>query len=65
MIGYQAQVIPAMLAGFLLAYLEIFFRKVIPQAQLPIVQPIGPKMTCAANTVGTKANNGTKIIEIA
>jgi PTS system trehalose-specific IIC component len=29
MIGYQAQVIPAMLAGFLLAYLEIFFRKVI------------------------------------
>lgn len=32
MIGYQAQVIPAMLAGFMLAYLEIFFRKIIPQA---------------------------------
>ena len=27
MIGYQAQVIPAMLAGFLLAYLEIFLEK--------------------------------------
>ena len=26
-IGYQAQVIPAMLAGFMLAYLEIFFRR--------------------------------------
>ncbi len=37
----------------------------ISETQLPIVQPIGPKMTCAANTVGTKANNGTKIIEIA
>ncbi len=32
MIGYQAQVIPAMLAGFMLAYLEIFFRKYIPQS---------------------------------
>src|SRR5690606_1830010 len=32
MIGYQAQVIPAMLAGFLLAYLELGLRKIIPQA---------------------------------
>ena len=30
MIGYQAQVIPAMLAAFTLVYLEKFFRKVIP-----------------------------------
>lgn len=31
-IGYQAQVIPAMLAGFMLAYLEIWLRKFIPQS---------------------------------
>ena len=30
MIGYQAQVIPAMLAGFTLVYLEKFFKKIIP-----------------------------------
>ena len=30
MIGYQAQVIPAMLAAFCLVYLEKFFRKIIP-----------------------------------
>ena len=30
MIGYQAQVIPAMLAGFALVYLERFFRKISP-----------------------------------
>ncbi|KAF1297827.1 PTS beta-glucoside transporter subunit EIIBCA [Enterococcus sp. JM4C] len=40
MIGYQAQVIPAMLAGFLLAYLEIFFRKIIPQAISMIFVPL-------------------------
>lgn len=40
MIGYQAQVIPAMLAGFMLAYLEIFFRKVIPQAISMIFVPL-------------------------
>lgn len=39
MIGYQAQVIPAMLAGFLLAYLEIWLRKVIPQAVSMIFVP--------------------------
>lgn len=39
MIGYQAQVIPAMLAGFMLAYLEIFFRKIIPQAVSMILVP--------------------------
>lgn len=30
MIGYQAQVIPAILAGFALVYLERFFRKISP-----------------------------------
>ncbi|MGY3765099.1 PTS system trehalose-specific EIIBC component [Vagococcus vulneris] len=39
MIGYQAQVIPAILAGFLLAYLELFFRKIIPQAVSMIFVP--------------------------
>ena len=39
-IGYQAQVIPAMLAGFLLAYLEIFFRKRIPEAISMIFVPL-------------------------
>ena len=39
MIGYQAQVIPAMLAGFLLAYLEIFWRKKIPEAISMIFVP--------------------------
>lgn len=40
MIGYQAQVIPAMLAGFMLAYLEIFFRKIIPQSISMIFVPL-------------------------
>ncbi|MHC1684218.1 MAG: PTS system trehalose-specific EIIBC component [Clostridiaceae bacterium] len=31
MIGYQAQVIPAILAGFLLAYLEKKVRKIVPE----------------------------------
>ncbi|MRI71587.1 PTS trehalose transporter subunit IIBC [Enterococcus casseliflavus] len=39
-IGYQAQVIPAMLAGFMLAYLEIFFRKYIPEAVSMIFVPL-------------------------
>ncbi|KRN24485.1 PTS system, IIBC component [Lacticaseibacillus camelliae DSM 22697 = JCM 13995] len=40
MIGYQAQVIPAMLAGFMLVYLERFFRKHIPQAVSMIFVPL-------------------------
>eukprot|EP00828_Plagiopyla_frontata_P004953 TRINITY_DN11907_c0_g1_i1.p2 TRINITY_DN11907_c0_g1~~TRINITY_DN11907_c0_g1_i1.p2 ORF type:complete len:101 (+),score=24.81 TRINITY_DN11907_c0_g1_i1:105-407(+) len=39
-IGYQAQVIPAMLAGFVLAYLEIWLRKWIPQYISMIVVPL-------------------------
>ncbi len=39
MIGYQAQVIPAILAGFVLAYLEIGLRKVIPNVVSMIFVP--------------------------
>ncbi|MBQ6216883.1 MAG: PTS system trehalose-specific EIIBC component [Erysipelotrichaceae bacterium] len=39
MIGYQAQVIPAILAGFTLAYLERFFKKVVPQVVSMILVP--------------------------
>lgn len=39
-IGYQAQVIPAMLAGFVLAYLEIWLRKWIPQYISMIFVPL-------------------------
>lgn len=40
MIGYQAQVIPAMLAGFTLVYLEKFFRPRIPEAISMIFVPL-------------------------
>lgn len=39
MIGYQAQVIPAILAGFVLVYLEKFFRKITPASISMIVVP--------------------------
>ncbi|MGN0268373.1 MAG: PTS system trehalose-specific EIIBC component [Lachnospiraceae bacterium] len=39
MIGYQAQVIPAVLAAFTLVYLEKFFRKITPQVISMIVVP--------------------------
>lgn len=39
MIGYQAQVIPAILAAFTLVYLEKFFRRITPQAISMIVVP--------------------------
>ena len=39
MIGYQAQVIPAILAGFVLAYLEIGLRKIIPNVISMIFVP--------------------------
>lgn len=39
MIGYQAQVIPAMLAGFTLVYLERFFKKIIPDVIQMIFVP--------------------------
>lgn len=39
MIGYQAQVIPAILAAFTLAYLEKFFKKICPSVISMIVVP--------------------------
>lgn len=39
MIGYQAQIIPAILAAFTLVYLEKFFRKITPQVVSMIVVP--------------------------
>lgn len=39
MIGYQGQVLPAVLAAFTLVYLEKFFRKITPQVISMIVVP--------------------------
>lgn len=39
MIGYQAQVIPAMLAGITLGYLERFWRRVVPEMLSMILVP--------------------------
>lgn len=39
MIGYQGQVLPAILAAFTLVYLEKFFRKITPQVISMIVVP--------------------------
>lgn len=39
MIGYQAQVLPAIFAGFALAYLEIWLRKIIPASISMIFVP--------------------------
>ena len=39
MIGYQAQVLPAILAAFVLVYLERFFRKITPQVISMVVVP--------------------------
>lgn len=39
MIGYQAQVIPAILAGLVLSYLELKLRKIVPQSISMIVVP--------------------------
>ena len=39
MIGYQAQVLPAILAAFTLCYLEKFFRKITPQVISMVVVP--------------------------
>lgn len=39
MIGYQSQVIPAILAAFTLVYLEKFFRKIVPAVISMIVVP--------------------------
>ncbi len=40
MVGYQAQVIPAILAAFILVYLEKFWRRVTPECISMIVVPL-------------------------
>ena len=40
MIGYQGQVIAAMMAGFVLVYLEKFFKKICPEVISMIVVPV-------------------------
>lgn len=55
MIGYQAQVIPAILAGFVLVYLEKFFRRVSPSYISMIVVPfcsLIPAVIIAHTVVG-------------
>ena len=55
MIGYQAQVIPAILAGFVLVYLEKFFRRVSPSYISMIVVPfcsLIPAVITAHTVVG-------------
>ena len=39
-VGYQGQVIPALLAGLTLSYLEIFWRKYIPEVISMIFVPL-------------------------
>ena len=39
MIGYQAQVLPAIMAAFCLVYLEKFFRRITPQVISMVVVP--------------------------
>lgn len=55
MIGYQAQVIPAILAGFVLVYLERFFRKISPASISMIIVPffaLVPTVIIAHTVVG-------------
>lgn len=55
MIGYQAQVIPAMMAGFVLVYLERFFRKISPESISMIIVPffaLVPSVLIAHTIVG-------------
>ncbi|MDD3027377.1 MAG: PTS system trehalose-specific EIIBC component [Erysipelotrichaceae bacterium] len=55
MIGYQAQVIPAILAGFVLVYLERFWRKHSPEAISMIIVPflsLVPAVIIAHTVVG-------------
>lgn len=55
MIGYQAQVIPAILAGFVLVYLERFFRKISPASISMIIVPffaLVPTVIIAHTIVG-------------
>src|SRR5699024_12856476 len=53
--GYQGQVIAAMLAGFVLVYLEKFFKKICPEVVSMIVVPfcsLVPAVLVAHTIVG-------------
>lgn len=55
MIGYQGQVISAMMAGFVLVYLERFFKKICPEVISMIVVPfcaLIPSVIIAHTVVG-------------
>ena len=72
MIGYQAQVVPAIMAGFVLVYLERFFRKITPEVISMVVVPffalvlsviiahiiVGPIGWVIGNWVATVIYNG-------
>ena len=61
MIGYQAQVLPAVLAGFTLVYLERFFRKICPAMISMIVVPFCSLMISVAVAHGILGPIGWKI----
>ena len=55
MVGYQAQVIPAIMTGFILVYLERFFRKITPEYISMVVVPFAsliPTVFIAHSIVG-------------
>ena len=55
MVGYQAQVIPAIMAGFILVYLEKFWRKVVPEYISMVIIPFAsliPTVIIAHAVVG-------------
>lgn len=61
MIGYQAQVLPAVLAGFTLVYLERFFRKICPAVISMIVVPFFSLLISVAVAHGILGPIGWKI----
>ena len=55
MVGYQAQVIPAIMAGFILVYLEKFWRKIVPEYVSMVIIPFAsliPTVIIAHSVVG-------------
>jgi PTS system trehalose-specific IIC component len=68
MIGYQAQVIPAILAAFTLAYLERFFKKIIPNVvQMILVPFLSITLACMAahfvlGPIGWKIGEGVSYV---
>ena len=55
MVGYQAQVIPAIMAGFILVYLEKFWRKIVPEYVSMVIIPFAsliPTVIIAYAVVG-------------